>query len=157
MTTCVFSKPLRTIAADTQNTLNGVKWRTRKIERLPDGRVFLGSGHSFTIAQARGWAMSNWKDAPDWSYLDEDEDDRGFECLVISQDGKKVWHVDSAERFPNEVDGDHFAVGSGAAYALGALAAGADPVRAIEIAADHDPNTSAPIDSYTFGEKHGED
>lgn len=155
MTTCVFSKPLRTVAADTQNTLNDVKWRTRKIERLPDGRVFLGSGHSYTIGQARGWAIDNWRTEPDWSFLDEDENDRGFECLVISQDGTRVWHVDSAERFPQEVEGEVFAVGSGAAYALGALRAGASPKQAVEIAAEFDPSTSGPIHTYTFGETHG--
>lgn len=154
MTTAVYSRLTKTIAADTQNTdAAGARWRVQKIEHLPGVGVFLGSGHSYTINLAREWAKANWHAdmEPDWTYFHEDEDDRGFTCLLISLDGNTVWMIDE-ELTPMMVGGDHFAIGSGAAYALGALHAGADPVKAVEAAAMYDPNTSAPIDTYTFEE-----
>lgn len=152
MTTIVYDRASKTIAADTQNTDSAnARWRVKKIEVLDDGRVFLGSGHSFTINQVKEWAKANWSPeaTPDWEYFNADPEDRGFQCLLIEADGERVWMVDE-ELTPMLVDGPHLAVGSGAAYALGALYGGADVVAAIEAAAKYDTSTSAPIDTYTF-------
>lgn len=122
-----------------------------KIEKLPDGSVFLGSGHLFPIGQCRLWAVAGFTvdEEPDWSYFQEDPDDRGFQCVHISADGNTVTMVDG-ELSPIVVLDDFVAIGSGAAYAIGALEAGADVVRAVEIAAMRDPSTSAPITTHVF-------
>ena len=154
MTTIVYDRRTKTVAADTQNTDDaGSKWRVKKIETLPDGSVFLGSGHLYTIAQCKHWAEAGFdEDArPDFTYYLEDTDDRGFSCVCISADGEQVILIDG-EMGPIEVIDDFVAIGSGAAYALGAMEAGADVVRAVEIACLRDPSTSAPIHTYTIGE-----
>lgn len=158
MTTCVYSAPHGTAAADTQNTDSAsMRWRVNKLE--PCGkRLFMGSGHCRTIATAKLWASKldkngdpfNPASEPDWSYFLEDEEERDFACLLIDPDGR-VWMIDG-ELTPMLVHGDFFAVGSGASYALGALEAGASPVKAVEIAAKYDVSTSAPIDSITLKE-----
>lgn len=125
----------------------------RKIELLPDGSIFLGSGHCYTIAQCKEWAIANFAEEarPDFTFFLEDEDERGFSCVWVSNTGTRIVLVDG-EMQPTEVIDDFVAIGSGAAYALGAMEAGADVVQAIEIAALRDPNTSAPIHTYTFEE-----
>ena len=154
MTTIAYDRRTKTVAADTQNTdESGAKWRVKKIETLPDGSVFLGSGHLYTIAQCKHWAELGFDEheRPDFSYYLEDTEDRGFSCLWISADGAKVILIDG-EMGPTEVIDDFVAIGSGAAYALGAMEAGADVVRAVEIACERDPSTSAPIHTHTCGE-----
>jgi ATP-dependent protease HslVU (ClpYQ) peptidase subunit len=123
----------------------------KKIETLSDDSVFLGSGHLYTIAQCKHWAEQHFvEDArPDFSYYLEDPEDRGFSCLWISADGDTIILLDG-EMGPTEVIDDFVAIGSGAAYALGAMEAGADVVRAVEIACERDPSTSAPIHTHTF-------
>lgn len=153
MTTCVYSAPHKMAAADTQNTDSaGTAWRVNKLEQCGK-RLFMGSGHCRTIATAKVWAAAldakgnpfNPAREPDWSYFLDDPEDRDFACLLVDPDGR-VWLIDG-ELTPTPVEGDFFAVGSGGTYALGALEAGADPVRAVEIAAKYDSSTSAPINS----------
>ena len=42
------------------------------------------------------------------------------------------------------------AIGAGADYAVGAMAAGASPLKAVEIASMYEPNTKPPFSSFTF-------
>lgn len=70
------------MAADTQNTdSSAAKWRVDKIEKLSDGSIFLGSGHLFPIGQCKLWATLGFAtdEEPDWTYFQEDPDDRGFQ------------------------------------------------------------------------------
>lgn len=152
MTTIVYDRRTRTIVADSQNTdQSGAIWRMNKIERLDDGSFFLGSGHCYTIASAKNWARKGFeeKHRPDFTFFLEDEDDRGFSCLWISKDGRKVILIDG-EMAPTEVLDDYMAVGSGAAYAMGALDAGKTAKEAVEVACQRDTSTSAPIHTYQF-------
>lgn len=50
--------------------------------------------------------------------------------------------------FPIEVNGEYFAIGTGAAYALGAMSMGADAVEAVQVACIHDVWSGVGIDSY---------
>jgi len=145
MTTCIYDRRNKMLGADTQNTTpDGAIVRTGKIEKLANGFWFMGSGHCYTISLCRQWAASSFQDTPDWSmFLDSDED-MGFSCLVVSKHGDKVWLIDD-EMTVNEILDEVAAVGSGAAYALGAMDAGASMGTALEIAASRDPNTSAPM------------
>lgn len=154
MTTCVYHKKTKTIVSDSRNTDGAnARWNMNKIEHLPNGWVFLGSGHCYTIRQCRSWAEKGFGevDRPDFEYYLEDTDDRDFQCLAISPNGEVVRMIDG-EMVWTDVLGDYFAIGSGASYAMGAMKAGVDPVFAVEIACEEDPNTDGPIISYTFEE-----
>ena len=148
MTTCLYDRRTKTVVADTQNTdRSGAIYRTHKIERLKDGRVFLGSGHCNTIGQMRRWAEKNFAEThrPDFGVLLSDLDEYGSSCLIISKDGEEVLLVDD-EMEPLEVNDDYIAIGSGASFAIGAMDAGAEAQAAVAIAAQRDPSTSGPFD-----------
>lgn len=154
MTTAVYSRRHKEIAADRKNTdSGGMAWEVNKIELLVDtGKYFLGSGHCRGIGLARAWASTNFdpQEEPDWEFVLEDEDERGMQCLIISANGDEVQMI-NGELTPMHVQGDYFAVGSGAAYAIGALEAGASPVQAVEIAAKYDGNTGCGVDRLYLG------
>jgi len=149
MTTCAYSRKSKTIAVDSRNTDDGGStYQCDKIERLSDGRYFLGAGHLLTIGMTKDWAESNFRsDAkPAYSEVLSDAEEYGFSCLIVSKDGDRVFLVDN-ETHPVEVLDDFLAVGSGAQYAVGAMLAGADVVQAVEIAISKDGNSGGPVRS----------
>jgi hypothetical protein len=153
MTCCVFNRTTKEIGADTQNTTDGSTiTRVRKIEILPNGWWFLGSGHAFTIAQCRKWASASFdpEETPDWDLYLEDTDEFAFGCLAIDPITWKVRLLDG-ELVPTELTDGVVGVGSGSAWAIAALEAGATMTRALEIAGEHDAFTSAPYEVMIIG------
>lgn len=154
MTTCVFNRATKEVGADTQNTAGGanVTRVSTKIEKLSNGLYFLGSGHSLTIGLCRQWALAKLQMdyAPDWETYLEDTTEYGFECLVIDPKTWRVWLLDG-EMVPIEIIDDIYGVGSGAAYAIGALMAGVPMMRALEIAGERDAYTSGPYEVKQIG------
>lgn len=154
MTTIVFSRPHGIIAADSRNTdSSGAVFKVRKIDRLENGRYFLGAGHLYTIGLVRDWAESDFSEdeRPGFGVLFCDRaEDFSFSCLVISEDGRIAVLVDD-EMQPQPVHDDYLAIGSGAAYAIGALESGATPEQAVQIAIDHDGNSGGPIQVESIG------
>jgi ATP-dependent protease HslVU (ClpYQ) peptidase subunit len=153
MTTIVYHRPLKTIVADTQYTSNsGQVTRVHKIERLKDGRFFLGSGHSYPLAMTKMWAETGFseEDEPDWAVVLENAEDMAFAALVVSKDGKRVWMVDDELAVVELLD-DVIGIGSGGDYATAAIDAGADPVRAVEIACGRDIYSSLPLSVHRIG------
>lgn len=145
MTTLVYDRRSKVIAADTQYTASDDSIvRMNKIERLEDGRYFLGAGHSYPCRLVQQWANTDFdiESEPDWETVLEKE--MGFSCLIISKDGETVTYIDE-ELTPIPILSDVAAIGSGAAFVLAAMDAGADIGRAMEIACARDHNSSAPI------------
>lgn len=147
MTTCVYDRRTKTIAADTQNTDSAQTiYRVAKIERLKNGSYFLGSGNCFTIGITKRWAETGFAESkrPEYGVMFEDPDEYGFSCLVISQDGNTITLIDN-EMQPTLILDDYAAVGSGGAFAIGALDAGATVEQALDIACQRDSSTSHPV------------
>ena len=148
MTTIAFSRRHGMIAADSRNTDSSCAvFKVSKIERLKDGRYFLGSGHLLTIGKARRWADKHFaeKYRPEFGEMFcHDSDDYRFTCLVISPDGQRVVLIDD-EMEPQIVLDDLLAIGTGGAYALGAMEAGMSPCDALRIAIKLDGNSGGPI------------
>lgn len=71
-----------------------------------------------------------------------DKDDHTFEALVM--DGGFILYYDN-ELVPLIVDEPFYAIGSGSAYAIGAMDAGASPQRAVELAILRDECSGPPI------------
>lgn len=67
-----------------------------------------------------------------------------FDVLLIGLDGAATLYSDSFNPI-GPVSAPYFAIGSGAQIALGAMAMGADPVQAVEVAIMHDAWSAAPI------------
>lgn len=148
MTTIAVDLRAGIIAADTQNTdRSNTAYRCAKIERLPDGRYFLGSGHLLTIGMVRRWAVHNFDESerPDFEVMfGERADDFSFSCVVINRDGSAVLVDDEMQ--PQPIRDEYFAIGSGGAYAIGAMDAGASAEEAVRVACKRDLHTSEPID-----------
>lgn len=154
MTTIAFSRRDGMIASDSRNTDSaGAVFSVGKIERLKDGRYFLGSGHLLTIGKVRAWAAAKFAESkrPDFGVLFcDDADNFSFSCLVISADGQSATLIDD-EMQPQPVWDDLLAIGSGAAYAIGAMEAGLTPEDAIGIAIKHDGNSGGPVQVEYIG------
>lgn len=63
--------------------------------------------------------------------------DRSFDMLEIDKDGQ-VWFYHNSFRPTGPITADYYAIGSGAEYAMGAMAMGADAVDAVAAASHHD-------------------
>lgn len=148
MTTLLYDRTTKTIAVDSKNTDSGGQgFLCNKIERLRDGRFFLGSGHLLTIGKARRWAEAYFEEdeRPEFGELFTDESGEfGFSCIIISPDGEKVIIVDD-EMEPWEALDEIVATGSGGQAARAARLAGATPERAVEIAVICDSNSGGPV------------
>ncbi len=147
MTTIVYDRNRKIIAADTAYTASDdTVVRMNKIERLSDGRYFLGAGHSYPGRLVRQWAEKHFdpKHEPDWATVFEKADSMGFSILILSKDGKRITYIDE-ELDPIDLLDDVVGIGSGSSYALAAIDAGADIGRAMEIACARDIHTMQPI------------
>ena len=106
----------------------------QKIFYLFDGRVFAGCGDAALVLQVRDWLNGGEKPDP------KDRDAGG----IIADPAGNVWLLDK-NLVEMPVTGPFFADGSGNALAMGAMAAGADAVKAIEIAKIYDSHTAGAV------------
>lgn len=153
MTTCVYDRRNKTIGVDSRNTDSaGAVYLTNKIERLPNGGFFLGSGHCLTISKVKYWAANDFADdeRPEFGELfEEGAEEFSMSCLIISPDGEKVTLMDD-EITPTVIEDDFVCIGSGSALAKGALAAGATVEQAVKIAIEYDGNSGGPYREHVI-------
>jgi hypothetical protein len=143
----LYDRSIKTIAVDSKNTdSSGQMFLTDKIERLSDGRYFLGSGHLLTISKAKRWAEVHFEESerPEFGEMFTDSDEFGFSCIIISKDGNRVTMIDD-EMTPYDVTDVIVGTGSGGLAARAARLAGASMQRAIEIAIVCDSNSGGPV------------
>lgn len=153
MTTIVVDRVRGEIAADSQNTdCSDMVHRCNKIERLPDGSYFLGSGHNLTIAMAKAWAATGFDpdEEPEWP---DPISSYAFSAVVLRADGT-AWMCDD-ELAVFELIDKVIGIGSGSPYALGAMDAGATAMEAVMIACRRCIYTSEPVhlEKMTFPAK----
>jgi hypothetical protein len=148
MTTALYDKRTHTLGADTQNTTSdNAITHVQKIVLMKNGWYFVGAGHSYTIDQARLWAEKKFalKEEPAWDLFLAEPDKYEFSALAIDPSTDEVWYLDG-ELAPIVILDLVVGIGSGSSYGVGALLAGATMEKALVIAADHDPFTSAPFE-----------
>lgn len=110
-----------------------------KIHRLFDGSIIgitsstPGIPEEFKAWLERGARMDDWGPG-----------DIDLDAILVNTLGEVFLYTDSYYRCGPLV-GDYFTVGSGKRYALGALRAGADPVRAVEVACECDSMCAGPV------------
>lgn len=107
-----------------------------KIHRAPDGSLFGAAGALGDMMAFEQW-MRDGAPEPRPAFMDEDS-----EALVIRPDNTVWWYGKTQH---SEIVGDYHAIGSGFRLAMGAMAAGASALRAIEICCDLDNCTRRPI------------
>lgn len=129
----------RTLAADTHSQTS-VNLKVHKLHRLANGALFAAAGSVQEILAVLGWLNGGEKPA----------DLQDFEGLIITKHGadrlgERLMSVPSLEPF--------CAIGSGAHFALAAMACGKTAVEAVRIAARFDPGTGGRVESITLRRK----
>lgn len=127
----------KTLAADKQCCSN-FKTRAKKVFRLSDGRLFGGAGTFEQVLAVRAW-LDEGGDKPE--RLDD------FTGILVDLDG-------TAYRLEERLIRDRIlerchAIGSGAPFAITAMALGKTAREAVRIAAGFDPLTGGGVDVLT--------
>ncbi len=133
------------LAADTRMTYgDGSTVRVKKIFQLSDGSLFGVAGESPWVERMREWAISGFPKKRRWSKEAE------VEAMHIKTDGS-IWLVHNDLNL-DKVEEKYYAIGSGGAYAIGAMDCGKGAAAAVKIACRRDSSTSEPIDTLSIGE-----
>lgn len=134
----------KVLAADRRRTVNGTPMPATKIFKIksPDGRLFLVgcAGDSFDCGQFVRWMRTaNENDKPTTTSLS---------ALVIDEKAR-AWYL-SEKLLYHRVSVRCWAIGSGADYALGAMAAGRTAPQAVRIASKLDIHCGQGVDVVRF-------
>lgn len=101
--------------------------------------LFGASGYSSPMCRAFiDWGLRGFVGEPPKLHIDNDTNAVGF---IFPADDRVIMFTHDG---PNEFRAPFFAFGSGAGYATGAMAAGATPEEAIQIAMQFDIGTNGP-------------
>lgn len=132
-----------TLAADRQSTWGGTPIVTRKVFKLqaPDGSFILygGSGNSIQLGAFHRYVLGQTWRVPCI-------DDAQF--MMIDQQ-RRVWVAQNNMDW-HRIDVRQWAMGSGADYALGAMAHGANARESVKVASRLDTGTGMGIDCVRF-------
>lgn len=112
-----------------------VPFKFSKIVRIGDS-LFAGAGTLSHISKYLDWKRGG--DKPEFPA------EADFDILEINRHGIFLHDQDLAP--PIKLKEKHYAIGSGAQYAMGALAMGASVEQALVVAARFDPDTQVPIE-----------
>lgn len=134
-----------TLAADKRSTNAGLIAKVTKIHRINGNLV--GSAGDFSPIQA----MLRWfENGADIEKLPECQKDKErYAVLLVITPDKKIMRYEQ-EGIPYEIEEERYAIGCGRDYALGAMAMGADAVKAVEVASMFDCGCGSGIDILTF-------
>lgn len=129
----------------------GGGWMTlHKIFPLGKGGYIAGAGYYDQIVEIADW-LSKGSVPEDRPNL-PDGDDSGSSLIIIDEEGQCFWLTWPYLR-PIKVDEPFIALGSGASYAMGAMAAGATAEKAVAIAIEFDSNSGKGVQCVKCGPK----
>ena len=131
----------RTLAADRQSTSNdGCRTsQVTKIRRMPDGRLAAAAGAAARCNAYLTWLADQSQPRPAW----QDSTETSVYALEVLLDGTLLKHEEHGFFV---LECPFAAMGSGASYALAAMACGKSAAEAIEIAARFDAWTGGGVD-----------
>lgn len=119
-----------------------VPFKMTKIARIGDS-IYAGAADDFDSVVKLFWWLRGEGPKPK---LPTDE---AFDVIELGPAGIFLW---SKHLTRTHIDQDCYAIGSGGQYAMGAIGAGANPIRAIDVAAMYDPNTKPPVETVNLKE-----
>jgi ATP-dependent protease HslVU (ClpYQ) peptidase subunit len=97
------------------------------------------------------WAEAGFAEKKRPKFVSTPDKDDEAALLMVTKKG--IFYMLASDPYPELVDTNFFAIGSGGKVALGALHAGATLEEAMEIAHRVDPYTRPPFDILTLKEK----
>lgn len=139
MTTIVCNRT--SMAADKRVT-GGPMFKTTKIFRI-NGSLIGFCGNLEAALQ-----FVEWRRTPDTK---PEFAENSFEALELSANGSLTYWA--SQLVAMAVEDEFYAIGSGASLALGAMAMGASPKRAIAVAAMYDSGTGPDVQTLTLAGK----
>lgn len=162
MTTIAYKDGI--LAADTQGDWGGTRTTTTKLHRLP-GLIVAGSGQSWRINAAvreiervaEHCAVdlaSRWREVASHFYdphFDRDKDNAPALLLLQPVTGNYM-RLNGPIFMPCDLGQPFIALGSGADYALGAMAAGATATEAVQVAISLDVYSGGQVETLNVKE-----
>lgn len=139
MTTIAADAKRGLIACDSMTSTSDSWWPSTKVYRAGDALIG-GAGEAAAVRQFVAW------------YADGQRNPRpkisdSFCALVLSPDGLAYW---ASNLVPEPIERGFHAIGSGGSAALGAMLAGANVKRAVEIATEIDPSSGGEVVLHKF-------
>lgn len=131
----------KTLAADRQAESGGHTTTMRKILRCQDGSLVGIAGHAAHGMRLLRWAVEGFDPA---AFPVHKDDNDCAHLYRVMPDGKILVYENTIE--PLRLLDSMFAGGCGRGLALGAMAAGADAKRAVEIACEHHAGCGRGVD-----------
>lgn len=132
------------LAADRQVTRGGQRGSITKLLRLSNGEVLTWTGHLQNCLGMQHWYLAGAKPSEWGNYRVDPE--CSAELIILSEDG--LWTFSGP--YGVRVEDPFVAIGSGAEYALAALAMGATAEQAVEIASRFDNCCGLGVDVMRF-------
>jgi hypothetical protein len=129
-----------TLAADTLITSDWKSAGHSKFHMFRNGSVGAFAGMWGKVQEAIKFLEGDAESAPD--------DD--WDAIVLRTDGT-AWVID-AEGCHLDITGKHYAIGSGAQFALGAMACGRDAADAVRVSIGLDPYSGGEVECITISE-----
>lgn len=139
------------IAADQQASYGNVKRTVSKLFRLENGEVIGFTGTSSAAMELLAWYRAGAK-KEDWPQAMQDTDD--WAQMIVAYPGGCRWY--DKRPYPQEVQDPFTAWGCGAEFAMGAMAMGADAVKAVQIAIEYCDGCGGSVDWHDFNSYSGE-
>ena len=134
----------KTLAADRMAVWSGMQATVSKIRRIETGEILAWSG-----SQDCGLILADWyecgADPTKWPDFQKDKDD--WTRLIIAR--KDGIHCYEQHLIPLRFDNLFLAWGSGRDYAMGAMAMGADAIKAVQIASQFDTGCGNGVEHFT--------
>ena len=136
----------KTLAADRRQIFGSNKSQaTTKIVLHPN--LIVGASGGFAAAQAMlRWVAEGCRAV---DFPPSQSGDNWARTIVVNRHSHKVYIYEDAP-IAIEITSNHYAMGSGCEYALGAMAAGANARDAVSIAGFFDPQTGDGVDSFSL-------
>jgi hypothetical protein len=135
----------KTLAADRQTTAGGLKGIGHKIVPLPSGEYLAHFGCTDRALELTEW-YSSGADPENFPPTPDDDGEKAG-LIVVSPCGTvKFFYGDKPFALP--VYEKFYAWGCGNELAIGAMAAGADAYKAVQIASEHNCYCGGGVDAY---------
>ncbi|WP_426287520.1 hypothetical protein [Luteibacter sp. E-22] len=112
--------------------------RKRKIHKLDDGSVVGVSTATLGLSERFVAWLKGGGDPKDF------DDKFDLRAVLVKPDGA-LYVADDTPYFSGPMETDFYAIGSGACYAMGAMAMGATAEEAVRVACEHDGHSALPI------------
>lgn len=134
------------LAADKQATNSGLKRMVTKIYRI-NGHL-IGFSGDYDYAQA----MRKWfeEGADKDKFPKHQEDDNKWVGMLVITPDKRVLKYERSPVPMDFTEGEAMCIGSGRDFAFGALAMGADAIKAVQVACIYEASCGMGVDVLTY-------